>query len=99
MKIAQVTNALLFYRSKTILDPSKLFWTGNGSKCEIQWWKVVFGLVQNILDLFKPIWTHPKQLGPIEGQGICLQYLLDKEKQKNIFADRKYFLFFLSEEK
>ena len=34
-------------RSKSILDTSKLFWTEpNSSKCEIQWWKVVFGLLK-----------------------------------------------------
>ena len=39
--------ALSFYRFKTILDTSKLFWTEpNCSKCEIQWWEVVFGLLK-----------------------------------------------------
>ena len=40
--------------SKTILDPSELFWTdyvnpfGRGSKDEIHQWKLIFGPVQNV---------------------------------------------------
>ena len=45
-----LTFALSFDRSKTVLDMSKLFWNH-----PIQRWKVVFWLVQKVLDLSKPI--------------------------------------------
>ena len=73
-------NALFFYRSKTILDLSKLFLTrpncfGYGSKCEI--------ISEKLLsDRSKTFWTGPKQfgriqnsLGLLEGQGINLPRL------------------------
>jgi len=100
MKIAQVTNALSFYRSKTILDPSKLFWTGPNVLDTVQ--NVKFSSEKLFLVLSKTFWTYSNQFGHIqnnldliEGQGISLQYLLDKEKQKNILTDRKISFFFV----
>ena len=50
------SNALSFYRSKTILDRYELFWSGSNQTFLDSY----YGPVQNYLDLTKTNWTHSK---------------------------------------
>ena len=82
------SNALSFYRSKTILDmsesvifdTSKLFWTGTNVLDMAQ--NVKYSSEKLLLDRSKTFWAGPKQFGRIqncfgviEGQGIVLPRL------------------------
>ena len=75
-QILIVTNALSFYRSKTILvgpirfvGQSKPFWTGPKN----------FGAAQNTkhkkLDPPKTNWTDQNRFVPLEGQGASLSFI------------------------
>ena len=63
-----VSDALSFFRFKTILDPSKFFWTGQKQLLTME-----FHLLKNVQKDFSS-WKVQNSFGPIEGQ--CKKFVV-----------------------